>query len=81
MANDPRFETYSQHDAKGEKTGDYGWRFRDSNGHVTFIGGEGFTRREDAHRSIEGVVADVVRAVMPGAEALTIKVPPIIDVE
>lgn len=48
----------------GKPTGEFGWRFRDSNGRITFIGGEGFTRRRDAHRALEGAVYDVARLIV-----------------
>lgn len=60
--------TYVEHPTKGridvadaqEPSGEFGWRFRDANGRITFIGGEGFTRREDAHRAVKGAVEDVL---------------------
>jgi hypothetical protein len=33
-------------------TGEYGWRFRAANGRIVATSGEGFTRREDAHRAV-----------------------------
>jgi hypothetical protein len=39
------------------------WHFKDANGHITFTGGESFTRREDAHRSIYGAITDTVSLV------------------
>jgi uncharacterized protein YegP (UPF0339 family) len=39
-------------------TGKFVWHFQDSNGRITHIGGESFTRREDAHRSIKNVAMD-----------------------
>ena len=67
MANDPRFEVYPRGirgDMVDEKTGDviapqYGWRFRAANGQITAIGGEGFTRREDAHRAVGKFLGDL----------------------
>lgn len=70
--NDPRFEVYLQrHKASMEAVtdgempgaGGYGWRFRAGNGQISAIGGEGFTRREDAHRAVRQfltAVADVI---------------------
>jgi hypothetical protein len=58
MANEPRFEVYPRMGpgpALGDDdvpTGEFGWRFRAANGQISAIGGEGFTRREDAHRAI-----------------------------
>jgi len=58
MANEPRFEVYKQHRERGVLTasGDlppaYGWRFRAANGQITAIGGEGFSRPEDACRAV-----------------------------
>jgi uncharacterized protein YegP (UPF0339 family) len=59
---------------------EFGWRFRAGNGQISAIGGEGFTRREDAHRA----VSDFIRAVIddprdfPSADK---PFPPIIDVD
>lgn len=60
MANELHFETYPVVDAKKAPTGEFGWRMQDRNAHLTAIGGEGFTRRDDAHRAIGGAVADFV---------------------
>lgn len=84
MANDPRFEVYPrrrqvapfQYEPDG-----YGWRFRDANGQITFIGGEGFTRREDAKRALRGAVLDVLRSVLGQRIGIDVPQPPIIDVE
>ena len=65
MANEPRFETYPRMKAdvpigvKPEPTGEYGWRFRAANGQITAIGGEGFTRRQDARRAASEFLATV----------------------
>lgn len=40
-----------------EPTGEFGWRFRSANGKISGIGGEGFTREEDAERAIRDFVA------------------------
>jgi len=59
MANEPRPEVYPRagaiESAYGSSGPEYGWRFRDGNARITFVGGEGFTRREDAHRAFRGV--------------------------
>lgn len=70
MANQPRFEVFPEKRLAGAMneagevvdvlTGQFCWHFKDANGHITFTGGESFTRREDAHRSIRGVVNDVL---------------------
>jgi uncharacterized protein YegP (UPF0339 family) len=73
--NTPRFETFPRED------GDYGWHFRDANGRITVTAGEGFTRREDAHRAITSHVEDIVRATVPHADAMTVKPPPVVDVD
>jgi hypothetical protein len=39
-------------------TGQFVWHYQDGNGRLTHDGGEAFTRREDAHRSIKGVAYD-----------------------
>jgi hypothetical protein len=57
-------------------TGEFGWRFRAANGQITAIGGEGFTRRQDAERAVKHFLADV------GANYEdTYVTPPIIDVD
>lgn len=81
MSGQAHFEIYPQvtpalDQAKGEElvepTGEFGWRFRSANGQISAIGGEGFTRREDANRAIHDFL-DVVTGVQPH--------PPIIDVD
>jgi len=67
--NDPRFEVYPQRhspghanlDLAGQPTGEFGWRFRAANGKISAVGGEGFTRREDAHRAVD----DLCEALVP----------------
>lgn len=46
-----------------EPTGEFGWRFQDANGRLTFVGGEGFESREGARRAIRGACEDVVGAL------------------
>jgi uncharacterized protein YegP (UPF0339 family) len=82
--NRPHFEVFpemirgSDH-CQGEPTGQFCWHFKDANGRITFTGGEAFTRREDAHRSIEGVRRDVgVCGVCVKSSATR---PPIIDLD
>lgn len=69
--NEPHFEVFPERHKReahgkidgvppGPLTGAFVWHFKDANAHITFTGGESFTRREDAHRSIRGVFADVV---------------------
>lgn len=61
MATDAHFEVYPQHtdgiDPESgtptrKATGQYGWRFQAANGQISAVSGEGFTRREDAHRAV-----------------------------
>ena len=68
MSNQARFEVYPQmHSRRGsfggplilEPTGEFGWRFRAGNGDITAVGGEGFTRPQDAHRAIKEFLTDV----------------------
>lgn len=70
MANEARFEVYPRHDAgrggfapgEGPRP-EYGWRFRAANGQITAVGGEGFSRRMDAHRAVRQFLtaaADVI---------------------
>lgn len=75
MANEPRFEVFEFMssvgvDAEGiavpaEATGEHGWRFRAANGKISAIGGEGFTRAEDAERA----VMDFCQAMAPMLDA------------
>jgi uncharacterized protein YegP (UPF0339 family) len=66
--DEPRFEVFpekvgfSAHPTRysDDLTGQFTWHFKDANAHITFTGGESFTRREDAHRSIRDVAADVL---------------------
>lgn len=59
----------------------FGWRFRAANGEISAIGGEGFTRREDAHRAIRqfaSTLADLLieqderRLVISDAKAIIV---------
>jgi uncharacterized protein YegP (UPF0339 family) len=52
-----KFEVYR------DKAGEYRWRLLSSNGQISADSGEGYTRRDDAHRSISVLLkglADVV---------------------
>jgi hypothetical protein len=77
--NQPRFEVFPEKVARprfsendpayrddevGALTGQFVWHFKDANGKLTHIGGQPFTRREDAHRAICGVVADALSLAM-----------------
>ena len=57
--NEPRYEVFPEENHERDLPGEFVWHFRDGNGKLTHNGGESFTRREDAHRSIRGVGADV----------------------
>jgi uncharacterized protein YegP (UPF0339 family) len=83
MSGEAHFEIYPQRrvlpveggspgEVAVQPTGEFGWRFRAANGRINGIGGEGFTRRPDAHRAIGDLLRDV-GAAEPH--------PPIIDVE
>jgi hypothetical protein len=73
--NEPRFEVFPEKVPAARAdigdgtrlTGEFVWHFKDANGRITFTGGESFTRREDAHRSIVGGVHDV-DLILQGAE-------------
>jgi uncharacterized protein YegP (UPF0339 family) len=97
MSGEAHFETYPQvtpaHDeVEGEPlvepTGEFGWRLRGANGKIEAVGGEGFTRREDAHRAIVTVSQTLVdlalanpgRSAAPGY-ALDAACLPIVDLE
>lgn len=63
--NDPRFEVFPEVDSDpgmnvpgAERTSFY-WRFRAANGQITAVGGEGFTRREDARRAVGDLIRDI----------------------
>jgi hypothetical protein len=64
--NEPRYEVFPERVpatradvGDGTRpTGQFCWHFKDANGKITHVGGESFSRRGDAHRSIRGVVAD-----------------------
>jgi hypothetical protein len=89
--NAPRFEVYprredvtrpGEHEPIGGSV-DFGWRFRDANGRITFIGGEGFTRREDAKRAVKGALHDVAALLGVSEGDLPVKMGdiPIVDVD
>lgn len=91
--NEPRFEVVPEmgeadHDGMGTErfpTGEFCWHFKDANGHITFTGEESFTRREDAHRSIEGAGLDAIVALTDltreEAYGSLLAEPPIIDLD
>jgi len=67
------FEVYPQHHdppegspegTKGEPTGEYGWRYRAGNGHITAVGGEGFTSRHTANKALHNFLR-AVSAIEP----------------
>jgi hypothetical protein len=69
--NEPHFEVLPERrwhpdGNTDELTGEFVWHFQDANGDFTFVGGESFTRREDAHRSIEGAAIDVAHMISAG---------------
>lgn len=82
MSNQPHFEVFPEISrtppSMGAQTGQFCWHFKDANGRITFTGGEAFTRREDAHRSIEGVVFDVA-VLLPGVSKLRMRDGVLID--
>lgn len=63
MATEPHFEVFPEISTEaptmGAPTGEFVWHFQGGNGDITFTGGESFTRREDAHRSIYTAVLEV----------------------
>lgn len=73
MSNQPRFEVFPEAREVARRidatsatsttapTGQFVWHFKDANGKITFTGGEPFTRREDAHRSIIGTAYDYAK--------------------
>lgn len=84
MSNQARFEVYPQlGDFPGDPnrdcapTGEYGWRFRASNGQITATGGEGFTREEDAERAVRDFCRDM-EAMVFGAGGAAAEIEPII---
>jgi hypothetical protein len=67
--NEPRFEVYPRHRIVATESSpvgpEFGWRFRAANGQISAVSGEGFTRREDAHRAISDFTVDVGCNEMP----------------
>ena len=60
MTGQAHFEIYPQRDKETrEKTGDFGWRFRSSNGQITATAGEGYSTRDGANRAVHAHVAAV----------------------
>ncbi|WP_435360441.1 YegP family protein [Haloarchaeobius sp. DFWS5] len=47
-----------------DKRGEYRWRLRHANGQILATAGEGFTRKENAKKSIEGVKRNATDAVV-----------------
>ena len=56
-----RFEVYK------DKAGEYRWRLLASNGRQTADSGEGYTRREDAHRAIAALLLAINDVVIVDA--------------
>lgn len=82
--NDPRFEVYPRNPLHEEDViaPGFGWRFRAANGKISAIGGEGFTRREDAHRAIRHVAATIANlAVVVDTAGLVAADLPIVDLD
>ena len=92
MSNQAHFEVFQetrearrlppQVPARREPTGQYRWRFKAANGQITATSGEGFTRREDAHRSIEGLANDLCQLIGITASFLEERLAPhIVDLD
>lgn len=83
--NDPRFEVYPRRSQPVGGVGGppaltgYGWRFRAANGQITAIGGEGFTRREDAHRAVARFVEVLEDSFLDHGD-VELQVPAAVDV-
>lgn len=87
MANEARFEVYKQKQsfAAAEERRPvkcrpvkFGWRFRAANGQISAVGGEGFTRKEDAMRAC----IQFCRAVgAPVSDKGIVTMPAIVDVD
>lgn len=58
---------------------EWGWRFQAGNGQISAIGGEGFTRPEDAHRAVHDFCSALAALFWAGAHPI-VRVP-IHDVE
>lgn len=56
-----RFEVYR------DKASEYRWRLLSSNGQITADSGEGYTRREDAHRAIASLLKSINDVVIVDA--------------
>ena len=56
-----KFEVYR------DKAGEYRWRLLSSNGKITADSGEGYTRREDAHRAIAALLKAINDVVIVDA--------------
>jgi uncharacterized protein YegP (UPF0339 family) len=56
-----KFEVYR------DKAGEYRWRLLASNGQLTADSGEGYTRREDAHRAIAALLTAINDVVIVDA--------------
>jgi hypothetical protein len=86
--NRPRFEVYprtklaaGEVEEGGEREPDgFGWRFRGANGRIQAVGGEGFTRRADAHRAVDDF-CDELESVSSGTDAGAYIGRPIVDLE
>lgn len=69
--NEPHFEVFPEKkqavlDEAGREpylTGQFVWHFKDADGDITHTGSKPFTRREDAHRSIEDVAMAYCRLI------------------
>ena len=92
MSNQPRFEVFPEKrvdigsdDFEPDTTGEFVWHFKDANGKLTHIGGEPFTRREDAHRSIIGSAYDYAKLLgvrlLPSQRKALVDSLPIVDLD
>lgn len=70
MPHDPLFEVYpvSIQPRGGKRRTEYFWRFRAANGQISAVSGEGFVRREDAHRAIDRF-SEALESVSSGTDA------------
>lgn len=68
MSGQPQFEVFPEKQSFGAKEElkpeQFRWRFRAANGQISATAGEGFTRREDAHRAVNDFMHAAFRVVL-----------------
>lgn len=66
--------------ARVEPTGEFAWRFRAGDGKISATGGEGFTRRADAHRAVNDFCAAMEGLIFESQDGSPPTIAPVISI-